>query len=136
MSWRPELGFWPATTDEAANERHRRHNKNADYWLARSHRFDYLRHPPQKRRAWGEVPDRAARVFKECCLVAGAHGLRGLTGCGQGVSPTPFLSYSGVVLKRRFVPPKGGHGGMARVAGGRCDCHRHPGWMLDVTRCE
>jgi hypothetical protein len=70
-----ELGFMPATTDEAANERHRRHNKNADYWLARSHRFDYLRHPPQKRRAWGEVPDRAARVFKECCLVAGAHGL-------------------------------------------------------------
>jgi len=38
-----ELGFWPATTDEADIERHRQHNKNADYWLARSHRFDHLR---------------------------------------------------------------------------------------------
>src|SRR5258705_13330040 len=26
-----ELGFWPATTDEADIERHRQHNKNADY---------------------------------------------------------------------------------------------------------
>jgi hypothetical protein len=31
-----ELDFWPATTDEADIERHRRHNKNADYSLARS----------------------------------------------------------------------------------------------------
>jgi hypothetical protein len=38
-----ELGFMPATTDAAAIERHRQHNKNADYWLARSHRFDHLR---------------------------------------------------------------------------------------------
>jgi hypothetical protein len=38
-----ELGFWPATTDEADIERHRQHNKNADYWLARRHRFDHLR---------------------------------------------------------------------------------------------
>jgi hypothetical protein len=38
-----ELGFWPATTDEADIERHRQHNKNADYWLARRHRFDQLR---------------------------------------------------------------------------------------------
>jgi hypothetical protein len=30
-----ELGFWPATTDEADIEHHRQHNKNADYWLAR-----------------------------------------------------------------------------------------------------
>ena len=37
-----ELGFWPATTDEADIE-HRQHNKNADYWLARSHRFDRFR---------------------------------------------------------------------------------------------
>jgi hypothetical protein len=29
-----ELRFMPATTDPAANERHRQHNKNADYWLA------------------------------------------------------------------------------------------------------
>ena len=29
-----DLGFMPATTDEADIERHRRHNKNADYWLA------------------------------------------------------------------------------------------------------
>jgi hypothetical protein len=35
VSWRPELGFWPATTDEADIEHHRQHNKNADYWLAR-----------------------------------------------------------------------------------------------------
>jgi hypothetical protein len=27
-----ELGFWPATTDI---ERHRQHNKNANYWLGR-----------------------------------------------------------------------------------------------------
>jgi hypothetical protein len=37
------LGFIPATTDEADIERHRQHNKNADYWLARRHRFDHLR---------------------------------------------------------------------------------------------
>jgi len=24
-------------------ERHQQHNKNADYWLARAHRFDHLR---------------------------------------------------------------------------------------------
>jgi hypothetical protein len=41
-----ELGFMPATTDEAANERHRQHNKNAHYWLARSHRFAHLRREP------------------------------------------------------------------------------------------
>jgi hypothetical protein len=38
MNWLRELtadlGFMPATTDEADIERHRRHNKNADYWLA------------------------------------------------------------------------------------------------------
>jgi hypothetical protein len=38
-----ELGFWPATTDEADIEHHRQHNKNADYWLVRGHRFDHLR---------------------------------------------------------------------------------------------
>jgi hypothetical protein len=38
-----ELGFMPATTDEADIERHRQHNNNADYWLARRHRFDHLR---------------------------------------------------------------------------------------------
>jgi hypothetical protein len=30
-----ELGFWPATTNEADIERHRQHNKNVNYWLAR-----------------------------------------------------------------------------------------------------
>jgi hypothetical protein len=30
-----ELGFWPATTDEADIEHRRQHNKNTDYWLAR-----------------------------------------------------------------------------------------------------
>jgi hypothetical protein len=35
-----ELGLMPATTDAADIEWHRRHNKKADYWLARSHRFD------------------------------------------------------------------------------------------------
>ena len=29
-----ELGFWPATTEQADIEWHRRHNKKADYWLA------------------------------------------------------------------------------------------------------
>ena len=38
-----ELGFWPATTDEADIERHREHNVNADFWLARSHRYDHLK---------------------------------------------------------------------------------------------
>ncbi len=38
-----EFGYWAATTDEADIEYHRQHNKNADYWLARRHRFDHLR---------------------------------------------------------------------------------------------
>ena len=38
-----ELGFMPATTDEADIDRQRQLNKDADYWLARSHRFDHLR---------------------------------------------------------------------------------------------
>ena len=38
-----ELGFMPANIDEPDIERHRQHNKNADYWLARRHRFDHLR---------------------------------------------------------------------------------------------
>jgi hypothetical protein len=38
-----ECGFWPATTDPEGIERHRRHYRNADYWLARSRRFDHLR---------------------------------------------------------------------------------------------
>ena len=45
MSWlrelTAELGFMPATTDEADIERHRQLNKKTDYWLARSHRFDH-----------------------------------------------------------------------------------------------
>ncbi len=47
-----ELGYQPATTDDehlkklrADNERHRKHNKNADFWLARSRRFDHLKKP-------------------------------------------------------------------------------------------
>lgn len=45
-----ELGSWPATTDEADIERHQQHNKNADYWLARAHRFDHLRREHERRR--------------------------------------------------------------------------------------
>ena len=45
-----ELGFMPATTDEADIDRHRQHNKNADYWLARSHRFAHLRREHELRR--------------------------------------------------------------------------------------
>jgi hypothetical protein len=45
-----ELGFWPATTDEADIERHRQRNKNADYWLARGHRFAHLRREHEHRR--------------------------------------------------------------------------------------
>ena len=37
-----ELGFWPATTNPDDIERHREHNTNADFWLARSRRFDHL----------------------------------------------------------------------------------------------
>ena len=45
-----ELGFMPATTDTAAIEQHRQHNKNADYWLTRGHRFDHLRREQERRR--------------------------------------------------------------------------------------
>jgi hypothetical protein len=38
-----ELGYWLATTVDADIDRHRQHNKNADYWRARSHRFGHLR---------------------------------------------------------------------------------------------
>ena len=38
-----ELGLWPATIEEADIEHLRQHNKNADYWLARRHRFGHLR---------------------------------------------------------------------------------------------
>ncbi len=38
-----EFGFWPATSDPEDIEAHRQHNKNADYWLARRHRFDHLK---------------------------------------------------------------------------------------------
>ena len=45
-----ELGFRPATTDEADIERHGQLNKNADYWLARRHRFAHLRREHELRR--------------------------------------------------------------------------------------
>ncbi|HXL61123.1 MAG TPA: hypothetical protein VN959_10720 [Mycobacterium sp.] len=45
-----ELGFMPATIDEADIEHHRQHDKNADYWLARRHRFDHLRREHERRR--------------------------------------------------------------------------------------
>ena len=45
-----EFGYWPATTDEADIERHRQHNKNAEHWLARSHRFGHLRREQERRR--------------------------------------------------------------------------------------
>jgi len=38
-----EFGYWPASTDEADIERHRQLNASADFWLARSHRFDHLK---------------------------------------------------------------------------------------------
>ena len=38
-----ELGFWPATTNPDDIERHREHTTNADFWLARSHRYDHLK---------------------------------------------------------------------------------------------
>ncbi|HYN72750.1 MAG TPA: hypothetical protein VES60_09635 [Nakamurella sp.] len=38
-----KLGFWPATTNPNDIERHREHTTNADFWLARSHRFDHLK---------------------------------------------------------------------------------------------
>src|ERR1700756_5753030 len=44
-----ELGFMPATTDEAGIDRHRQRNKNADYWLVRSHRLSPLRREHERR---------------------------------------------------------------------------------------
>ena len=38
-----EFGYYPATTDDESIERHRKHNANADFWLARSQRFDHLK---------------------------------------------------------------------------------------------
>ena len=38
-----KLGFWPATTNPDDIERHREQSTNADFWLARSHRFDHLK---------------------------------------------------------------------------------------------
>jgi hypothetical protein len=59
-----ELGFMPATTDAAAIDRHRQHNKNADYWLARSHRFDHLRRRVELQDADDVKPPRA-RLLQE-----------------------------------------------------------------------
>lgn len=50
-----ELGYWPASTDEESVERHRRLNASADYWLARSHRFDHLRRRTELQRRRGEA---------------------------------------------------------------------------------
>jgi hypothetical protein len=51
-----ELRFMPATTVDADIERQRQHNKNADYWLARGHRFAHLRRE-QDRRRQGQNPE-------------------------------------------------------------------------------
>jgi hypothetical protein len=45
-----ELGLMTAATDAGDIERHRQHNKNADYWLARSHRFAHLRREQERPR--------------------------------------------------------------------------------------
>jgi hypothetical protein len=39
-----------SVTDEADIEHHSQNNKNADYWLARGHRFDHLRREHEFRR--------------------------------------------------------------------------------------
>ena len=38
-----ELGSGLPPLDPEDIEAHRQHNRNADYWLARSHRFDHLK---------------------------------------------------------------------------------------------
>jgi hypothetical protein len=50
-----ELGYWPDSTDEGSVERHRRLNASADFWLARSHRFDHLRRQAERQRRRGET---------------------------------------------------------------------------------
>jgi hypothetical protein len=58
-----ELGFWPATTDEADIEHQRQHNKNTDYWLARAHGFDHLRREHERRnREAGYLDGNCGRV--------------------------------------------------------------------------
>ncbi len=50
-----------AATDAGDIERHRQHNKNADYWLARSYTFGHLRGyrvVPRPARRSGWVPSR------------------------------------------------------------------------------
>jgi len=49
-----EFGYLPATTNEADIARHREHNKNADFWLARSHRFDHRKAAHKKS---GKTPE-------------------------------------------------------------------------------
>jgi hypothetical protein len=52
-----ELGFWPATTDEADIERHQQHDENADYWLARAHRFALRREHEFRRQGQNPAAD-------------------------------------------------------------------------------
>ncbi len=49
-----EFGFYPASIKPEDVERHREHNKNADFWLARSHRFDHLKAAHKKS---GKTPE-------------------------------------------------------------------------------
>src|ERR1700682_838515 len=59
-----ELGFWPATNEEADTERHRQLNKNADYWLGRGHRFDHLR---REARASETASESGSRLTTRSC---------------------------------------------------------------------
>ena len=54
-----QFGYWPATMDPEDIERHRRHNEAADYWLARSRRFDHLRRRAEMVKAATENPNTA-----------------------------------------------------------------------------
>jgi hypothetical protein len=64
-----ELGYWPASTNEESGERHRRLNASADYWLARSHRFDHprrraeLKGPSTPGLFWRRIRPRGKRAF-------------------------------------------------------------------------
>jgi hypothetical protein len=77
-----ELGYWAASTDGADFDRHRKLNKNADYWLARGHRFDHLRREHELRR---QRQNPALSHHEK----SGALGRRETDDCVPDVSHTP-----------------------------------------------
>ena len=80
-----ELGFMPATIDAADIERDRHHNNNADYWLARRHRFAHLRREHDGRAC--------VQVGSTCFYGAGAFGVRSQADTGDAAANTTAAAY-------------------------------------------